>query len=1132
MNFSTLKKSTVIYLAIFIQLCSYQIAAQSNILSPSAHTLVITEIMYNPPETGTDTLEFVEIYNAGNYPVNLNGFQFTEGILHVFQPYTIIPGEYMVLALDSLAFYRTFGLHVLRWNSGRLTNTGELIKLIDNEGMTVDSVVYGISTPWPALPNGNGPSLLLCNPFTDNLNPANWSSCSDFAAINTAGDTIWATPMAGCSSWSGNPVANFYSTETNIFTNNSIDFQDVSIGNPISWQWSFEGGTPSVSSVQHPQNIVYHQAGIYQVCLTVSNSSGSDIQCVQQYIHVTDSLNSPLVITEIMYNPPESTDSLEYIEVYNNGLTPVALKDYYFSKGVAFVFPDMLLPAGAYCVVSQNASAVFNTFGINALQWTSGSLNNLGETIELNDRFGITVDSLTYGIALPWDTLAAGQGPSLVLCDAMLDNSVAENWIHSIEQAGVNASNEIIYGTPGTSCAYTSPVAAFISDVTVTIPGNPVTFTDKSHGLVSERKWEFEGGSPSQSSEPVVLVTYTQPGDYRACLKVSNIYGADSICTEAYIHVQGPVDHGIVITEIMYNSPDSNTDSLDFIEIYNAGNQNVDLDGFYFSSGITFTFPPMSLEPDSFLVIAKDDLIASDFYKIQCLKWQSGDLQNNGELILLKDKFGFTVDSVLYDDQIPWDTLADGYGHSLVLCDPLINNAYPESWLHAYDTAGQISTGYYVYANAGRGCSLTKPVANFTAGSTYNFINAPTGFSDLSSGNPTTWRWTFDGGNPLVSYEQNPSSVVYGESGSYKVCLKVSNSQGSDSLCRSRYVHIVPEGSAKIQMTEIMYNPPDVNVDTLEFIELRSFDTIPIDMYGFTFSSGINYLFPKFNLLPDSMIVVAKDAAVMKSLFGINCLQWGYGSNLNNAGELLVFNDKSGSVIDSVRYSGQRPWPVEADGTGRSLTLCNTDLDNSIPENWIASHDIAAIKPNGDTIRATPGYQCDAGKPLFRIACDYPITSPGGTVKFSYINLNWAANAIKWYFEGGSPDSVILWQPVIIYDSLGAYGVRVVASNSYGTTDMYFPEFIEVIEGHGITEFDNKIAVWPNPTSGIFNIQSDIPLALIKVYDANGTVISSEVPASFKSRIDLTGFKSGLYFVKIIAKSGKTSTKKLILHSF
>ncbi|NCP46491.1 MAG: lamin tail domain-containing protein, partial [Flavobacteriales bacterium] len=42
--------------------------------------LVITEIMYNPPESGTDTSEFIEIYNNGASAINLQDFTCTGGI--------------------------------------------------------------------------------------------------------------------------------------------------------------------------------------------------------------------------------------------------------------------------------------------------------------------------------------------------------------------------------------------------------------------------------------------------------------------------------------------------------------------------------------------------------------------------------------------------------------------------------------------------------------------------------------------------------------------------------------------------------------------------------------------------------------------------------------------------------------------------------------------------------------------------------------------------------------------------------------------------------------------------------------------------------------------------------------------
>ena len=44
-------------------------------------------------------------------------------------------------------------------------------------------------------------------------------------------------------------------------------FTDLSSGNPTSWNWSFIGGTPNVSSIQNP-TITYNTEGKYSVSLT------------------------------------------------------------------------------------------------------------------------------------------------------------------------------------------------------------------------------------------------------------------------------------------------------------------------------------------------------------------------------------------------------------------------------------------------------------------------------------------------------------------------------------------------------------------------------------------------------------------------------------------------------------------------------------------------------------------------------------------------------------------------------------------------------------------------------------------------------------------------------------------------
>lgn len=66
-------------------------------------------------------------------------------------------------------------------------------------------------------------------------------------------------------------------------------------------------------------------------------------------------------------------------------------------------------------------------------------------------------------------------------------------------------------------------------------------------------------------------------------------------------------------------------------------------------------------------------------------------------------------------------------------------------------------------------------------------------FLDMSSGNVTSWNWTFEGGNPATSTEQNPV-VTYNKAGSYAVTLTVGDGNTTSTATREAYVNV--EGEA------------------------------------------------------------------------------------------------------------------------------------------------------------------------------------------------------------------------------------------------------------------------------------------------------------------------------------------------
>ena len=88
-------------------------------------------------------------------------------------------------------------------------------------------------------------------------------------------------------------LPDFSATSTNVALGSSVNFTDETWGaNLVSWQWTFEGGTPSTSTDRHPYGITYNTVGDFDVTLTVTNASGqTETATKHNYIHVSESYN-------------------------------------------------------------------------------------------------------------------------------------------------------------------------------------------------------------------------------------------------------------------------------------------------------------------------------------------------------------------------------------------------------------------------------------------------------------------------------------------------------------------------------------------------------------------------------------------------------------------------------------------------------------------------------------------------------------------------------------------------------------------------------------------------------------------------------------------------------------------------
>ena len=168
----------------------------------------------------------------------------------------------------------------------------------------------------------------------------------------------------------------------------------------------------------------------------------------------------------------------------------------------------------------------------------------------------------------------------------------------------------------------------------------------------------------------------------------------------------------LVISQIHYHPMDLdslNGNKLEFIQITNNGDEEVDLTGVYLRElGITYSFPQgSSLAAHDQLVLCSDSLAFIEHYNRFPFGQYERKLSNKSENIVIADAWGNVIDEVCYQDDYPWPWEADGQGAYLQLIDLDLDNSLPESWVAQFgfeDVAEHhASEGFSVYPNPSDG---------------------------------------------------------------------------------------------------------------------------------------------------------------------------------------------------------------------------------------------------------------------------------------------------------------------------------------------------------------------------------------------------------------------------------------------
>lgn len=182
-------------------------------------------------------------------------------------------------------------------------------------------------------------------------------------------------------------------------------------------------------------------------------------------------------------------------------------------------------------------------------------------------------------------------------------------------------------------------------------------------------------------------------------------------------------------------------------------------------------------------------------------------------------------------------------------------------------------------------------------------------------------------------------------------------------------------------ISQIHYHPMDVdsvNGNQLEFIQITNNGDEEVDLTGIYLRElGITYSFPQGSSIAarDQLVLCSDSVTFVEYYHRVPFAQ--YERKLSNKSENIVIADAWGNVIDEVCYQDDYPWPWEADGQGAYLQLIDLDLDNSLPESWVAQYSFEAVAEHS----ASEGFS------MYPNPADGMITIVGGCGEYRITNV-------------------------------------------------------------------------------------------------------------------------------------------------
>ena len=439
--------------------CRQIFPADGTAILESPASVVINEIMADPtPLVGLPDFEWIELFNAGNSRLNLEGWRIVVGTISRTLPETWLdPGEFVIVcnaaaseALKQWGRRAVISLPALR-------NTGNRIALHSGEGDLADVVNYSDKWYSDNKKKDGGWTLERIDPFRNCGEAANWMASRDVKggtpgavnsvyarnADNTPPEIVWAgaTSVNTAEIWFSEPMDTLLLKQPENYILAGITGPDetwIRGENCVMLGWS--------QSMQINKTYTLNIRNLTDACGNMLRQESVRIQWVE--LEPGD-----VVVNEVLFNPKQG--GVDFVELHNRSQKRIDAgklilagrdKNLVPRQHVPLKTLNKIIEPGEYLAMTTDREVLLSFYTTRCMECIHNlpslpAYNNDEGWVVLLDDDQSVMDEFHYTADMHHQLLHNDEGVSLERVNPDAGTSHPENWQSASSDAG--------YATPG-----------------------------------------------------------------------------------------------------------------------------------------------------------------------------------------------------------------------------------------------------------------------------------------------------------------------------------------------------------------------------------------------------------------------------------------------------------------------------------------------------------------------------------------------------------------------------------------------------------------------------------------------------------------------------------------------------------